>query len=187
MKITASIDRDCRCLDRYFHKLFAIMQESAALDRAAPIEAHDCDADESQETYHSFSHFIKPDMVMNIYSLIDYWMNRLCEYQRATKKLSLSHRDIKGRNELDACQKYLTAYAGLGLIVVQPSYKHMDDLRKVRNLFVHGGGHVPSERGAEFSGIDGIALSMSLVVIEDRFIWDGLDHARTYLYAAARG
>lgn len=186
MKYTASIDSDCKCLNRYFHKLFAILQESRAEDRVAPIEAYDADADEYQATYHRISHFIKPDMVMNIYSLIDFWMKGICGYQKAKKKLSLSYRDIKGKNELDAYQKYLTEYAGIDLTTVQTSYKHLDNLRKVRNLFIHSGGHVPSKGEREFSGIDGVALDGTLIVIEDSFIWAALDHTKTYLQAAVQ-
>jgi hypothetical protein len=48
------------------------MQVVLAEEKAAPIEVEDADADESQATYHRFSHFIKPDMLMNIYSLLDF-------------------------------------------------------------------------------------------------------------------
>ena len=62
MKLTKSIDRDCRCLENYFHKQFDLMQVVLAEKKAAPIEVEDADADESQATYHGFSHLIKPDM-----------------------------------------------------------------------------------------------------------------------------
>jgi hypothetical protein len=38
------------------------MQVVLAEKKAAPIEVEDADADESQATYHGFSHLIKPDM-----------------------------------------------------------------------------------------------------------------------------
>jgi len=171
-------------MDSYFHKLFVLLQEAQAEDELAPIEAHDYDADESQAIYHSFSHFVKPDMLMNIYSLVDYWINEICEYHKRKQNLSLCSRDIKGKHELQARHKYLTAYAGLNLSTVQASYKQLDDLRKVRNTFMHGGGHVPSIREVEFSAINGISLSGSLIVIEDSFIWSSLEHAKTYLQAA---
>jgi len=166
--------------------MFAVLHESSAEDRAAPFEVLDCDEDESQATYHSFTHFIKPDMLMNIYSLIDFWMKRICEYQKAKKKLGLSYRDVRGKNDLDALRKFLTAYTGLDLTAVQTSFKHLDDLRKVRNQFIHGGGHVPSGKEADFLIINGISLSMSLIIVEDSFIWDSLEHAQKCLQAAAQ-
>ena len=184
MKLTARIDTDCRCMESYFHKLFVLLEEARAEDEAAPIEVHDYGADESQATYHGFSHFIKPDMLMNIYSLVDFWMNEICEYHRKKKNLSLGSRDIKGKNELQARHKYLSTYAGLNLSTVQVSYKRLDDLRKVRNTFMHGGGHVPSDRELEFSAINGIMLSGSLIGIENNFIWSTLEHAKKYLQAA---
>ena len=171
-------------MESYFHKLFVLLEEARAEDEAAPIEAHDYGADESQATYHGFSHFIKPDMLMNIYSLVDFWMNEICEYHGKKKNLSLGSRDIKGKNELQARHKYLSTYAGLNLSTVQVSYKRLDDLRKVRNTFMHGGGHVPSDRELEFSAIDGIVLSGSLIGIENNFIWSTLEHAKKYLQAA---
>ena len=173
-------------MDSYFHKLFVLLREARAEDELAPIEAHDYDADESQATYHGFSHLVKPDMLMNIYSLVDYWINEICEHHRRKQTLSLGRADIKGKNELQARHKYLTAYAGLNLSTVQASYKQLDNLRKVRNTFMHGGGHVPSDREAEFLAINGIALFGSLIVIEDSFIWSSLEHAKTYLQAAVR-
>ena len=107
MKLTARIDTDCRCMNSYFHKLFVLLREARAEDELAPIEAHDYDADESQATYHGFSHLVKPDMLMNIYSLVDYWINEICEYHRRKQKLSLGRGDIKGKNELQARHKEL--------------------------------------------------------------------------------
>lgn len=170
-------------MESYFHKLFVLLEEARAEDAAAPIETYDLGADESQATYHGFSHFIKPDMLMNIYSLVGFWINEICEYHRKKMNLSLGSRDIKGKNKLQARHKYLSTYAGLNLSTVQVSYKRLDDLRKVRNTFMHGGGHVPSDRELEFSAINGIVLSGSLIGIEDNFIWSTLEHAKKYLQA----
>jgi len=49
---------------------------------------------------------------------------------------------------------------------------------------MHGGGHVPSAREAEYSAINGIVLSGSLIVVENSFIWSTLEHAKKYLHAA---
>lgn len=184
MKLTARIDTDCRCMESYFHKLFVLLEESRAEDEAAPMEAHDYGTDESHATYHSFSHFIKPDMLINIYSLVDFLMNEICDYHRKKKNLSLGTRDIKGKNELQARHKYLSTYAGLNLSTVQVSYNRLDDLRKVRNTFIHGGGHVPCDREIEFSNINGIVLSGALIDIENNFIWSTLKHAKKYLQAS---
>lgn len=186
MKLTARIDTDFRCMESYFHKLFVLLQEARAEEKAAPLEAHDYDADESQATYHGFSHFIKPDMLMNIYSLVDFWMNEICEYHRKKMNLSLGSRDIKGQNELQARHKYLSTYADLDLSTVQDNYNRLDDLRKVRNSFMHGGGHVASGREQDFAGITGIVLLGSLIVVENIFIYNTLEHAKTYLLAAAQ-
>ncbi len=181
MKLTAQIDKDYKSMDRYFHKLFNLLREAQEDDKATPVEMYNCDADVSQASYHSFSHYIKPDMIMNIYSLADYWMTRICEYQKINKNLNLESKDIKGNNELQAKHKYLTEYAGLNLSTVQSSYNCLNELRKVRNAFVHGGGHISKERQSQFSSINGIVLSESLICIEDSFIWNTLEHTKKYL------
>jgi len=186
MKLTARIDYDCKCLNRYFEKLFDVLREAIAETRNAPISAQDTDADESQVAYHGFADYIKPDMVINIYNLVDFWMKGICEYQKIKNNLSLGYKDIKGENELDAYQKYLIKYAGLDLTSVQISYKHLDDLRKIRNQIIHNGSHVPSSKEKEFLTINGIRLLSSLIIIDDSFVWVALDHAKTYLYAAAK-
>jgi len=176
-------------MESYFHKLFVLMQEVIAEDLLAPIEVQDGNADYSQATYHSCSHFIKPDMVLNLYCLIDFWIKEICSHQKYNKKISANYTDIKKRKrqtDLDFFHEYLTVYAGLDLTSVSPSFKHLDDLRKVRNRFIHHGGHVPSGEEKEYSTIQGISLSTSLIVIEDRFVWNTLEHARKFLLAAAK-
>ncbi len=186
MKLTAQVDDDCKCMERYFHKLLHLLKECQEEEALVPIEPHDANADESLAKYHGFSHLIKPDMVINIYSLVDYWTNQICEHQRKWKNLSLKAKDIKGDGELDARHKYLTKYAALKLDDVKDEYIHLDQLRMVRNKIIHGGGHVNSEEQCKFSAIDGVAISGSLIVINEDFIWSRLGHAKKYLLVAAQ-
>lgn len=189
MKLTAQIDDDCKCLNRYFEKLFDVLQEAIAETQNAPIcGAQDMDADELQVAYHGFAHYIKPDMVTNMYSLVDFWMNGICEYQKSKKNLSRGYKDIKKsrESELHAYQRYLIDYVGLDLTSVESSYKRLDDLRNVRNKIIHNGSHVPSSEEEKILAINGIRLAGSLIIIEDSFIWDTLNHAKMYLYAAAK-
>lgn len=46
-------------MDGYFHKLFFLLQEARAEDETAPTETQDYGTNESQATYHGFSHLIK--------------------------------------------------------------------------------------------------------------------------------
>ena len=187
MTLTAHIDEDCRCLSRYFQKLFEVFREALAEDRVAPIEIVDPYASEPQQTFFGISHLIKPDMVVNIYSLVEFWLQKICDHQKHKKQLSLRYKVIKGSNDLHAYHKYLTDYAGLDLSAADTSYKCLDDLRKVRNRLIHNGGHLASGEEKEFSGISGIALAVgTLIVVEESFIWNALDHAKKYLYAAAQ-
>jgi len=187
MKLTAQIDSDCKCMKNYFTNLLKLLNESREAEALSPTELYDLDADESQSKYHGFSHFIKPDMVINIYSLVDYWMTSICEYHRKSRQLSLKITDIKGHGDLDARHKYLTKYANINLDGVKDSYKHLGQLRKIRNKFIHGGGHINSDKeDREFSKINGITISGTLIIIEESFIWSKLYHAQKYLLAAVK-
>ena len=186
MKLTARIDYDCKCLHRYFEKLFDVLQEAVVETQNAPISGQDVDADESQVAYHSFADYIKPDMVVNIYSLVDFWLKGICEYQKKKNELNLAYKDIKGENELHAYQKYLVEYARLDLTSVEISYRYLNNLRIVRNQIIHNGSHVPSGKEKDFLAFNGIKLFGSLIIIDDSFIWDTLDHAKAYLYAVAK-
>mgnify|MGYP003633311463 CR=1 FL=1 len=186
MKLTARIDYDFRCMESYFHRLFQVLLESQDEEALAPIEAVDAYADESLASFHGVSHLIKPDILINIYSLVDYWLSEVCEYQQKSKKLDLTARDIKGNNDLDARHKYLTKYVRLNLDVVTDSFRRLGQLRIVRNKYIHGGGHVMDNELNKFNNIEGISVSGSLIVIDESFIWSQLDHAKKYLIAGVQ-
>lgn len=186
MNLLAQIDSDCKSLSRYFERLFELLEEAEKEDLTAPFKLLDGEANESFATHHRISHLVKPDMVMNVYSLTEFWMQKICKSHQSRKRLSLSYCDIKGKSDLHAYRKYLTRYLGMDLSDVESSYERLDQLRMIRNCFIHGGGHVPDGQEARFSEIDGIVLSGSLVLVEERFVWDVLDHAKRFISASAR-
>ena len=95
MIILAQIDSDCKSLRSYFNKLFEVLQQARAEDRVAPIEVLDAEATKSLASYHSFSDFVKPDMIINIYCLVDYWMQEICKLHQRKNDLRLSYTQIE--------------------------------------------------------------------------------------------
>ena len=188
MTMSARIDGDCRSLSQYFQRLFELLCETTAEDQVAPPEAVDTTALESQETYHSISHLIKPDMLINIYGLMDFWLKQICNYQRRKNNLSLGYSDIKGNDDLHAYHKFLTKYVGVNLTSAAASYVRLQDLRAVRNQFIHHGGHVldNDRQIIRIRAINGITLEGSLIVIDNSFVWDVLKCANEYLCVAAQ-
>jgi hypothetical protein len=185
MNITTQIECDCKSLEAYFHKLFILYDETLAEQKQAPMEVYSDDSQLLHARFHSFSHLIKPDMLMNIYSLIDYWLVVLCEHYKVRLNLKLSRGDINADSDLARAHKYLKSYASLDLSAALNSYEMLNKLRKVRNAFMHGGGHIKPEKVAEFSNIKGVSLFGSLLVIERDFIWDSLSHTKNYLLTLA--
>lgn len=187
MSITARIDNDIKSLRKYFQKKFELLQEAIEENKTATIVAEDVNALESEQVFFRIDHFIKPDMLINIYSLVDFWLKEICNQHKNRKNLSLGYNDIKGKNDLHVFQKYLIKVAGIDLTSVQNSYKHLDDLRVVRNKFIHNGGHVINENEkVKISSIVGISIFISEIDIEDSFIFNSLDKAKTYLFEAAK-
>lgn len=186
--MSARIDSDYKSLTRYFQRLFELLREATTEDQFAPPETVDTTALESQESYFLISHLIKPDMLINVYGLVDFWLKEICEYQRRKINLNLGYSDIKGNDDLHAYHKFLTKYAGLNLTPVNASYTRLQELRVVRNRFIHHGGHLPNDDRLvkRMSSINGIALVGSLMVIDDSFVWGVLDCAKVYLCAAAQ-
>jgi hypothetical protein len=160
MTLSAQIDDDCKSLRRYFQKLFDLLAQVIKEDESAPLEAVDVMALESQAKYFRISHFIKPDMLINIYGLVDFWLKTICNHQMKNKSLSVSYADVKGKNDLHTYHKYLTKTAGLDLGSVLPSYKRLQELRVVRNQIVHSGAHVFDDEKSikKISAIKGIRV-----------------------------
>jgi hypothetical protein len=192
MKLTKAIDRDCKCLRNYFCEKFNLLKVALDEEMTAPVVAEDADADESRAAYHRFSHLIIPDIAINTYSLLEWWLRSICEFQRGKKKLDKTYKKYqttnKPENDFDRYHKYLTEYAGIDLTSVEDSRDRIDSLRKVRNRLIHHGGDIPSNEEDEYSCIDGITV-MSLppihyLVIEDDFIWDMGEHVQKYLHKA---
>lgn len=175
MTVTERIEFDIQSLRYYFEKLF---------DLESQLEGFE--SNNFSLTEHSIASFIKPDMVCNVYSLVDFWMKKLCLYQERKNKLALGFKDIKGKDDLHAYQKYLTKVAAVDLSAVERNYKSLQSLRKVRNKLIHDGGHILSDGDAAISNISGVRLSGSLIVIDNSFIWESLDDAAVYLCSIAQ-
>lgn len=178
--ITARIDNDFKSLETYFQRLFDLHDELVLQERQYPIVAYDVEAKESQAEHFYASHLIKPDMIIGIYSCFEFWIQKICDFHRLKNNLALSYKDIRGKHDLHTYHKYLTQVAGLNLDAVDTSYHRLNDLRKVRNVLVHNGGHVSEEKENECSQIAGISVAGSLVVISDEFVRDLLTHAKCF-------
>lgn len=135
---------------------------------------------------HSVVAFIRPDMASNIYSLVDFWLATLCAFYKRTRSLPGSPKRKKGQSQLHAYHKYFVQVASIDLNAVASSFKHLDSLRQVRNYLIHCGAQVDGDNLRAIADIDGVSVSSGLIVLADEFIWNSLDHARTYLCAVAR-
>lgn len=190
MNLNEQIDFDVECLTDYFQRLFSLADETSKLARPTPdpmlVRTQFVSELAKQFVPDNVAAFIRPDMAGNIYNFVDFRLDQLCDLHKQKRNLALSYRDIKGNNRLDTYHKYLTRVALLDLKAAMPSLNHLNLLRIIRNHLTHSGGHVPEQRRQEIEKVKGVTLSGSVIIISDDFIWDSLDHARTYLRAVAQ-
>ena len=71
MTILRRIDSDYKSLRFYFEKMFALLEEVKVVERKVSLEAEDFNSTVSTASFHRVSHFIKPDMLLNVYSFLD--------------------------------------------------------------------------------------------------------------------
>ena len=62
---------------------------------------------------------------------------------------------------------------------------HLDELRLIRNRLVHSGGYITDNEEERFRNIKGISLVGSLIIIDDNYVWDALEHAKEFLLGVA--
>lgn len=186
MKIATLIDSDYKSLKRYFGKLFEVMEEEVENKKNAPLQAMDADDEEFPESFFRFNHFIKPDMLINIYSYLDFWLDRLSKYHKRRLKLSLGFKDIRGNNDLDAYKKYFSQYCGLKLEDINSIYTKLDDLRIIRNRLIHNGGFVEDGDEVKFKKIKDIKIHSSLIIISDDYVWNTLEYVKDFLLKIAK-
>lgn len=186
MKLTAQIDSSCKSMENYFNKLFAVYYDATKEESQTPLEVQDLDSELSQAQYHGFSHLIKPGMVIDSYSLLEFWLIKLCDTYKNLHNLSLPWWDAKGRDDLKCMHNYLIQHAGINLDAVKNNYTCINQLRIVRNVLVHSGGHVKQSLEPKFKHIQGVSLCLSYIVVKDEFVYSSLDNVRTYLLAAAQ-
>ena len=180
MTYLALIDNDYESLKQYFEKLFELLKESIEDETKYPTEVYDSNTEISPFSHHGISHHIKPDMIINIYSFLDFWLKKICEYHKNKNNLKLTYRDIKGKNDLNAYHKYLERYVGLNLQVTK-EYSHLDKLREIRNKFIHQGGYIQEHEVKKFSIIDGIEIYAELITIDKKYIFESLKYAKSYI------
>jgi hypothetical protein len=182
MLISHQIDLDIKAMHHYLSRLFLLLEETETNEALFPSDGYDIDARESTAKYHKFSQFIKPDMVINIYSLTEYWLKEICLRHSKIKSLPPPKKQ-RNESELAIHHNYLLK-SGLLKNKVESYFIKLDCLRMVRNKFVHNGGHITTSESKQFNRITNITLHNSLILIDDEFIWDSLNSTDLYFKEA---
>ncbi|MCD6654246.1 MAG: hypothetical protein LT067_05715 [Sulfurovum sp.] len=181
--IEARIDLDYKNLKKYFEKMFEVLENSQKEEREKIPEAHSMYATSLPDTCISISHLMKPDMVINIYSYLEFWLQKICLLIKDKNNLTLNFNDIKGNNDFHQYRKYIEIYFGLQYDKpLKKMYDDLDKLRLIRNKFIHNGGYVQDNEKNKFKDIEYISVECSnLISIEKEYICLTLESAKNYL------
>lgn len=167
MTLVEQITFDITDLKEYFHNIDRINIE--------PL----------QQPLYNFRQYIKSDKISNIYSLLDFWLDKLCNLYQVSNQTN-SYKSIKKskKDSLFIYNFYLTNHIGLNLTLAQKSYDYLQNVRLVRNCIIHNGGH--SSEILSKSNIHGISTTFSLVTMSDEFLSNAIKHTECYLIEIAR-
>jgi len=125
---------------------------------------------------------VRFNMVTDTYGFLEFWLKVLCDHHKSKSNLGLSHKDIRGNNDLSAYNKYLEKVAAIDMVPANKAYCQLQDLRKVRNVIIHGGAHTEDEK---IGNVSGIQLSGTLLTISEMFVDDSRKNAESYLLHVA--
>lgn len=183
MSVSDRITYDVECMRDYFARLVAFAEASTQNPPQPPAAG-------TKFLPRGIAYLVRPDMACNVYSLVDFWLAELCLYHQRKSGLSVTFEAFKVTekkcSDLHRYKKYLTKVASIDLSAIQGSFNRIDSLRQVRNIFIHGGGHVPEKKRQAIAAIPDVSIQTSLVVVTDQFVWQSLDHASQYLLSVAR-
>lgn len=181
-RIEAHIDLDYKNLKKYFEEMFKVL-ENAEKEEGNMPEVYDADTVSFPATYTRISHLIKPDMVINIYSYLEFWLQKISSMIKEQDALKLSLHDVKGKNDFHKYRIYIEKYAGLEYDEsLEKLYDDMDNLRLIRNKFIHNGGYIKDNEQNKINDIEYISVSYSnVIVIKKEYIYFTLECAKNYL------
>lgn len=186
MNIADRIAYDIDCMREYFRQLFSFAKSSSKPFVPEPATG-------TPFMPGGVAHFVRPDMACNIYSLVDFWLSELCAYHQRRGNLSKTFEKFKNTearkrkvSNLQIYAAYLSEIASLDLSSFQRSFDRLNELREVRNILIHAGGHVSDKKRSSIECIPEISIQGSLVVVTELFISQSLDHASQYLQAVAK-
>ncbi|WP_018277933.1 hypothetical protein WKI13_09185 [Teredinibacter turnerae] len=120
--------------------------------------------------------------VVDIYGCLEFWLKRICDFRMDKDALKLTHKDIRGKNDLSGLNKYLEKVVRIDMSLVNKQYFQLQSLRQVRNVVIHSGAHSEEEK---VNKIEGVSLAGTLLIISPAFIESSRINAREYLIHAA--
>ena len=187
MNISDLIDNDIECVREYCTRLIAFAEASSP----DFVPAKSRRTKTLQYLPINIAHLVRPDLISNMYALLDFRLKTLCEHHhragRAAQTFAEFRRNDKGRtSDLARYKKYFQTVASIDLQPVQESYKHIDKMRRVRNAYMHSGGYADEETASAIGDVPGVYIAASLLIVTNEYVHASLDHVATYLNAIAQ-
>ena len=136
-------------------------------------------------------HLIRPDLICNIYSLLDFRLRTLCEHHEKKSPSTMKFEGFKKKDknrssDLDRYRRYFQTVVGIDLKPAQAIFNKLDLLRRIRNSYIHSGGHPDDDTAKLLAVIPGVTMNATLLVVTDAYIFESLENANQYLHAIAQ-
>ena len=87
----------------------------------------------------------RTSFLTQIFTILEHNLSDLCEYHHFTYKTDFSIKDLKGSSDIDKCKLYLKKSCKIDFRKLDPEWNFIENVRKIRNVFVHSKGELTSK------------------------------------------
>lgn len=156
------------------------LKESGEIDPTSEYYhvLEDIFSEEHQKFSENFPHNLRASLLTQTYSLLEYHLNKICEFIEYSHKVSFGIKDINGSG-IDRSKLYLSKTNNINIGDYSPEWEFFKRIQKLRNVIIHVYG--------EFSGANKSIVnivqddaSLSVQRHESDFKDDSINEAKSY-------
>ena len=128
--------------------------------------------DTYSKKYHNYDKYypnrLRSALILQTYSTMEFYLKKICDIICWSNKLKFEVSEIKATGDLDRIKKYLKKTTNIDFNTLNPEWKHINQIRLLRNQIVHNDGHfeIISEQNKN-DMVDIIKNNESLGVLEN--------------------
>lgn len=143
---------------------------------------------------YDFPNSFRSGFVIQIFSFLEFELRSICEYHASKISSNFSVTDLRGTSDIDKAKLYLNKSTAVDLNDLNPEWLFIDNMRTIRNRFVHHQGLIPAHHN-DFNKINNFARGNNillrkvdrdedvyqLVIASKYFLLQGLDIIESFI------